>query len=111
MPLQPCRYSTCPALVRVGGGGYCPTHRIEVDRLYRRRGRRAAYGTLRWKLASRQFLVRNPECDCGEMATEVDHIIPVEDGGGMWDRANWQGKCHRCHASKTNQDVRRRTFR
>lgn len=108
MALMPCRQPGCPELVR---GRYCAPHTRQVEGRYRERGQRKAYGTRRWRLRSQAFLVRNPRCSCGELAIEVDHVTPVEDGGGMWDEGNWQGMCHRCHSAKTNQDVRRRTFK
>lgn len=111
MPSQPCRYIDCKELIPLGSGGYCATHTLQVDRSYRGRGHRHLYGTKKWRVRSRAYLVRHPYCvKCGRMATEVDHVTPVEDGGGMWDEDNWQSMCHPCHSRKTNQDVRRRTF-
>lgn len=40
---------------------------------------------------------------------QVDHIVPVTDGGPMWDRGNMQSLCTECHVSKTAEDLRRRT--
>ena len=36
--------------------------------------------------------------------TEVDHIVPLEDGGAMFDEANLQGLCKSHHSSKTARD-------
>ena len=37
-------------------------------------------------------------------ATEVDHILPIEDGGAMYDEANLQALCKPHHSRKTARD-------
>ena len=37
-------------------------------------------------------------------ATGVDDILPIEDGGAMYDEANLQGLCKPHHSSKTARD-------
>ena len=60
-----------------------------------------------WKLR------RNPLCEICEkegrttLATMVDHIIPVSEGGGMYDMDNLQSLCSLCHARKTAEDKKR----
>lgn len=39
--------------------------------------------------------------NCGEPATEVDHILEIQDGGPEFDLANLRSLCHACHATKT----------
>jgi len=34
-------------------------------------------------------------------ATELDHIIPLSQGGSDNDPANWQGLCQPCHQAKS----------
>jgi 5-methylcytosine-specific restriction endonuclease McrA len=34
------------------------------------------------------------------LATEVDHIIPISQGGDVLDEANLQPLCHDCHIEK-----------
>src|SRR5690606_3209613 len=41
------------------------------------------------------------------LATEVDHIAPLEIGGEPFDPANLQSLCFRCHVIKTSEDNRR----
>ena len=51
-------------------------------------------------------MVRNEEgfCRvCGRKAQCVDHIVPIESGGGD-DRANLQALCNRCHSQKTRRE-------
>lgn len=107
MPTQPCRTPGCPALVT---HRYCAKHTQAASREPRQRGHRALYRTKRWRVLRRRVLREQPICPCGELTREVDHIIPVEDGGPMWDRANLQAFCPRCHARKTNADVRSRRW-
>jgi 5-methylcytosine-specific restriction enzyme A len=35
------------------------------------------------------------------IATELDHIKPLSQGGDEDDPDNWQGLCHDCHAEKS----------
>ncbi len=61
---RPCL--TCGTL---SDGSYCPDHR---------RGG----STRQWRKLREQVLARDEyRCHCGQLATEVDHIIPVRDGG------------------------------
>jgi 5-methylcytosine-specific restriction endonuclease McrA len=120
MPVKPCRWPGCRELIPGQGAqaakdrGYCPRHRVKVEEGLGRRGRRAdpRYNTKRWKVRSRSFLTRHPlcACGCGRLATDVDHVEAVEDGGDFWAESNWQGLAHECHSRKTADEVRRRTF-
>ena len=57
-------------------------------------------------------LVPRGLCECGEEATELDHIVPlsiaVMDGLRVWIRAfmpsNLQWLCRECHRRKTSKD-------
>lgn len=74
--------------------------------------------TTKWRKARADFLAKNPLCrECSQrgrtkIATIVDHIVPIADGGSMWSRSNWQPLCGTCSDAKTAQEnVRRRTGR
>lgn len=41
-------------------------------------------------------------------AEQVDHIIPLEDGGEPFDPANLQSLCFRCHVIKSADENRKR---
>lgn len=41
---------------------------------------------------------------CFREAIEVDHIIPLRDGGAPTDRGNLRGLCHECHDVKTRAE-------
>jgi 5-methylcytosine-specific restriction enzyme A len=74
----------------------------ERDRSARRRKATAgAYKTKRWEMLRRRVLVEQSLCQCGEIATDVDHIVPLSQGGLPYARSNVQGLCPRCHAVKT----------
>ncbi len=109
MSLTPCPELNCPELVRTGR---CAAHTREVEGSYRHRGERKQYRTKRWRALSRHVLAEEPLCDCGcgGLTVEVDHIVPVEDGGGMWDRSNLKARCHVSHSRKTRTDVATRTY-
>ena len=42
------------------------------------------------------------------MATMVDHIVPIADGGEKLDEDNLQSLCQDCHARKTADDLVKR---
>lgn len=105
---QPCARPGCPALVE---SGYCEKHRGD------RRDRRPSayhrgYGG-DWEALAKRRLNANPLCQhclaAGRItpASEVDHIVPLSQGGARLDFANTQALCHRCHVTKTWKDRRR----
>lgn len=62
-------------------------------------------------------LTKYPECaHCNSkgilrLATEVDHITPLEVGGKPFDEDNLQSLCKRCHGAKTGEENRERMKR
>jgi 5-methylcytosine-specific restriction protein A len=44
-------------------------------------------------------------------ATEVDHVVPISEGGALLDLANTQSLCAEHHADKSAADRARRTGR
>lgn len=80
--------------------GYCAAHAADKERGTRRKGR-AIYATKRWRILRRRVLFEQPLCPCGEIATEVDHIVAIAVGGAPYERANCQGLCAACHGRKT----------
>ncbi len=59
----------------------------------------------RWRRYRAVYLRQHPLCVmCGEVATEVDHVVPVVDGQSdqnFWMDTNHQALCGRCHRGKT----------
>ena len=72
----------------------------------RRPERHKIYRTSRWQKLRDYKRRRNPLCEeClrqGIMtpAELVDHIIPIEDGGAIFDLENLQSLCRACHNRK-----------
>jgi 5-methylcytosine-specific restriction endonuclease McrA len=56
-------------------------------------------------------LAEEPQCRrCGARTNlQVDHIVPLSEGGSRWDPANAQTLCADCHDVKSAEDRRRRT--
>ena len=109
-PAHPCRFPGCPNLVR-GSSGYCEDHQPEERTYDRGRGSAAkrGYGA-RWRKLRGMVLAAQPLCadpfgihaEAGEVvpSTDVDHIIPREQGGrDVFE--NLQGLCKSCHSRKT----------
>jgi 5-methylcytosine-specific restriction protein A len=102
MPTRLCAEPRCPnpATYR----GRCPTHSQQRER--QTHPNKALYSSKRWQLTRRRVLFDHPicACGCGEVASDVDHIVPVEQGGDRWARSNLQPLAHECHARKTRQE-------
>jgi 5-methylcytosine-specific restriction protein A len=75
-----------------------------------RRERQLIYGTARWRKLRHWVLQHEPLClDCKsrerlEPATEVDHVIPIEQGGSPFEVSNLMPLCASCHSSKTARE-------
>jgi len=81
---------------------------------------RKVYQSRRWRFRTRPYiLARDPLCRiakiCVELygqvkkSTQVDHVIPMADGGDPFLDSNLQGVCDDCHAWKTVNDELKRT--
>lgn len=65
-----------------------------------------------WQKTAEDFLRHHPRCAwCGAEATQVDHIIPVADGGALYDHANLQALCALDHDKKTKAEAATRRQR
>ncbi len=68
----------------------------------------------KWQRIRESVLIDSPLCvrcqgnDKITAASEVDHIIPLHQGGTD-DPANLQALCHDCHAEKTATEQGKRT--
>lgn len=77
--------------------------RIDHRASARERGYTAA-----WERLRKAYLNQHPLCvQCGAGGTDVDHILPLRDGGDNRE-ANLQTLCHVCHSRKSQQDYRKR---
>ena len=95
MNQRPCL--DCGALTT---GSRCPPCRHARDQ---RRGSAAerGYGAA-WQKVRAEHLALEPwcRCGCGELATDVDHIVARRSGGSD-DHANLQSLAHSHHSRKT----------
>ncbi len=63
------------------------------------------YSSHRWRTARLHYLADNPICcKCDRTATVVDHIVPITNGGSVWDKKNWQPMCRHHHNSKSARE-------
>jgi|TARA_R110000764_G_scaffold211893_1_gene298087 5-methylcytosine-specific restriction protein A len=70
---------------------------------------RNIYKTAMWKRYRKAKLMLNPLCEhCEEygdatIATVVDHVVEILDGGAVYDINNLQSLCHPHHNTKTGK--------
>ncbi len=104
----PCKHSGCPNLIEPRAR-YCKDH--EKHKRTERWGRSGDSKNYQgaWPKIRRMHLNRNPLCVACESrgqitaANEVDHIIPLSQGG-THDEANLQSLCKPCHSRKTARE-------
>lgn len=116
MPMRakrPCKWKGCPELT--GSGPYCAEHGVQADKERGarqqdqddRRGSAASRGYGHWwRKLRRMQLSREPVCQvesCGQLATDVDHIVPKREGGRD-TLSNLQSLCHSHHSQKTRRE-------
>jgi 5-methylcytosine-specific restriction protein A len=71
----------------------------------RKNAQEKEYWTYKWRKARAAFLGMHPTCaHCAKLATCVDHITPVREGGAFYDLDNWQALCTSCHAKKSGRE-------
>lgn len=104
MPIRLCSHPGCPEAATYRGR--CPEHARQRNRDTHHN--RHIYNSKRWKHTRRRVLFNQPLCQCGKLATDVDHITPISDGGDPWNHANLQPLCATCHSRKTNKEARSR---
>lgn len=93
--LRVCADPECPELA-ARGETYCPEHKAASDARRAERSRvadreikawsswRWVYKDRRWQGLRRQVLQEQPWCaveGCTELSHDVDHIVPLQDGG------------------------------
>ena len=83
-----------------------PTHRTHTIKGDGRQSASKRGYTKRWRKVRRMVLRRQPLCVwCGDVATQVDHIVAMACGGAQYDMGNLQAMCASCHSKKTaNED-------
>lgn len=99
MPTRLCSESRCPEPASYRGR--CPTHAKQRNTDTHRN--RSIYNSKRWAITRNRVLFEQPLCGCGAIATDVHHVIDLEDGGDPWSRSNLEALCHGCHSRLTRQ--------
>jgi 5-methylcytosine-specific restriction endonuclease McrA len=68
----------------------------------------AFYASAAWQKARAEALERTDGLcvDCGGVATQVDHRVPVKDGGDPLDQSNLDPLCLPHHSAKTARENR-----
>lgn len=101
-PLRPCPHPGCPHLYRHTND--CPTHRTPPWATTTLTAHQRGYGQ-QWRKTRRRVLRLEPACrQCGQPATQVDHITP-KTLGGTDNIANLQPLCDNCHTAKTTTEA------
>src|SRR5262245_63219044 len=103
-----CAEPTCPNPARPGQAR-CTTHYRQREAERSRRRREATSGIFkrkRWLTTRKAVPARDPICRvCGtHVSEEVDHIVPLNEGGDPWDLERLQGICRPCHQAKTARE-------
>lgn len=99
---RPCAVASCN---RITQEKYCDIHKDLAAKRTRRDSEKwkGLYKSARYQAARKSFMAAHPWCArCGELAAELDHIIPHEGNMKLfYDQKNWQTLCKRCHSQKT----------
>ncbi len=106
---HPCNYSGCPKL---SSSRFCEEHeRLSKKREDQERGPASERGyDHRWHKVSEMHLREFPLCaECERQgrvtaATLTHHIIPIAQGGDIYDWDNLESLCELCHDVKHKND-------
>lgn len=83
--------------------GRCQRHAKQRERTTH--PNKSFYNSARWKNTRKHQLHLEPLCRvCGMIAEEVDHIVPIEQGGDKWPSSNLQSLCAKHHGQKTRRE-------
>lgn len=116
---RPCRAAGCAAMIPEDEY-YCHGHRHLNKTGWDakvKRDHQQFYHTKGWTRTSKVYRQQHPICvHCKaegiiRPADVVDHIVPIQDGGEMFDWDNLQSLCHSHHNSKTAKENARKRRR
>ena len=85
-----------------------------LDIKHRDTSQSTVYNTSRWRKFRAVFLFNNPFCvfimddgkPCNAWSNTADHIVPISQGGAIWDEGNLQSLCQSHHSLKTINENR-----
>jgi 5-methylcytosine-specific restriction protein A len=104
--LQPCSNPGCRELVQAGRCLAHQSQRYREQDSRRESSARRGYDAI-WRKLRLIKLNASPLCEehlkrnVVVEAAEVDHIIPIRNGGARLDLTNLQSLCKPCHSQKT----------
>lgn len=97
-----------PSFPKAKRSNYLPK-RVPFGR--RKNKNREIYDSVRWRKLRLSYIQNNPLCeeclkedkytDATGKKGVVDHITPINSGGAVFDRANLQTLCNKCHNRKS----------
>lgn len=109
----------CAKLVELDQG-FCAEHKaLQAKNNYKGRFKdikfnkdsKRFYASKQWQALRKRILMVNPYCaKCNALATEVDHIEPICDGGSKLSRKNLQPLCKSCHSKKTIRETKAKVY-
>ncbi|WKX00956.1 HNH endonuclease signature motif containing protein [Rhodococcus aetherivorans] len=105
MPTAPPRQ--CDRCRRTFTGSRCPCRKAWEGST--RTGQTSGTNSRRWRRLRERILQESPLCSTcqRELATVLDHRVPVAEGGAMWSESNLQGLCRSCSDRKTQEEAQR----
>lgn len=111
LPGKQCRVIGCKERAPAGNNGYCAKHKNHGWKMYQDANPDRIYADPRWRKV-RILCIRKANGLC-EMCfkrglfvrgKDVDHIIPISQGGAPFDIDNLQYLCEDCHDHKTAKE-------
>lgn len=104
MPARACIICSRPS---IPGASRCPEHsRSGWDTWKAKNPHASSYSSPAWRSLRARVLKEEPVCRvCGvNPSTQVDHLLPVAEGGSFFARDNCRGICRSCHAKKSSSE-------
>jgi 5-methylcytosine-specific restriction endonuclease McrA len=116
-PIRLCLEPRCPNPAT--GRGRCDLHRKALERERSRARREATKGVYKkkiWEMRRKQAIERDPFCAwtlrdgsrCPSLGEQLDHKVPLSEGGPAYDQWNLQLLCAEHHRLKTAIENSRR---
>ena len=100
-----CPWPRCSVKTK---GGYCERHKKQRrenfarrDKTNKRPGSTQRGYDAAWQRLRASYMLDHPFCEyCNERAEELDHVIPLSEGGKRLSKNNVVALCRECHRRK-----------